>query len=334
MRGGDWGYGPHPGNAAALTAQAPPDIVRGSIKIGTAFGIPIRIHWSFFVLLLVVGMVEGWFYLITLLFGSVLLHELGHSLVARRFGIRVLDITFWPLGGMARMSHIPESPKVEGLVAIAGPLVNFLIIGISVMGLLFGYLLIPGFTVFDGLGLAVLHVSGINFLLGAFNLLPAFPMDGGRLLRAWLARGRDWVSATEGAVKVGRIVALGMVVGPLVLAFALPSIGRGFLAMPFIALYIYFVGTQELMAVRLRHGQNPFGRFGIFAGRGPTRPREAEPEWSVYAPEKSPPPTSGPGHAQRPSSWEGDRPSGGFDEERVRELERYRGRIRRYSEEE
>ena len=69
---------------------------------------------------------------IVALFGSVFLHELGHSLVARSFGIQVLDITFWPLGGMARMSHMPESPKVEGLVAIAGPAVNFVLAAISV----------------------------------------------------------------------------------------------------------------------------------------------------------------------------------------------------------
>jgi len=307
--------------------------VRGSIKIGTVFGIPIRIHWSFFVLLLAVVMVDGWYW-IPVLFGSVFLHELGHSLVAKRFGIRVLDITFWPLGGMARMSHIPESPRIEGLVAIAGPLVNFVITGLAVGGIMFGYLIFPGFSAFEGPGLAVLSAAWINLLLGAFNLLPAFPMDGGRLLRSWLARRRDWVSATEGAVKIGRLVALGMVVGPLVLSFVFPVIGRMFWAMPFIAIYIYFVGSQELMAVRLRHGQNPFGRFGIFAGRGPVRPQAAEPEWSVRPPPDSPSATSTPGEAQRPSSWEGSRPGQGFDEARVRELEQYRGRIRGYSDEE
>ena len=113
--------------------------MNGSLKIGTAFGIPIRIHWTFAILPTVMVALGTPFaaavLLLIVLFGCVFLHELGHSLVARGFGIRVLDISFWPLGGMARMSEIPESPKIEGLVAIAGPAVNFALAGLGVFAL-------------------------------------------------------------------------------------------------------------------------------------------------------------------------------------------------------
>ena len=107
----------------------------GSFKIGSVLGITVRVHWLFAVLIAFVllgplgrdgSIARGDLLLnLGLLFGVVFLHELGHSLVARRYGIRIFDITFWPLGGMARMSEIPETPRVEMWIAVAGPLVNF-----------------------------------------------------------------------------------------------------------------------------------------------------------------------------------------------------------------
>ncbi len=305
--------------------------MNGSLQIATAFGIPIRLHWSFLPFLflfaasvspaLAVPLVIG-------LFGCVVLHELGHSLVARHFGLEVVDITLWPLGGMARMTVIPEVPKVEFWVAIAGPLVN---VGLAALGFAVAFLgqaASSGFVAELAGGFAV-----INLLLGLFNLLPAFPMDGGRVLRAWLARRRDWLTATEQAVRTGRWVAFGMV------ALALLGSGSRYLAglgcvLPLIALFIWFFGGRELLSVRLRHGVSPFGAAGPAAAAFDGVRSEA---WDGEAP-PPPPPASKPvaspevGHtgvARRPSVWDpAVEPAGGFDEGKLRELERFHGRLR------
>ncbi len=287
--------------------------MNGSLKIGTAFGIPIRIHWTFLLLPYVLWLggsepatLLAW---IVVVFGCVLLHELGHSLVAKGFGIRVLDISFWPLGGMARMSEIPESPRIEGLVAIAGPAVNLALAGLGLLSAtLTGVLGTAGVTL-------SLWFAGINLLQGTFNLLPAFPMDGGRILRAFLARKRDWVSATELAVRVGRVVAGLMLVGSLAMMVLLPG---SVCILPLITLFIWIAGGRELLSVRLRHGLAPFGRG--FAG---PRPATAE---SASAGGAGAGPAVEPGAARRPAAWE--RPNSGFSDESIRELERYRGRLR------
>lgn len=295
-----------------------------AFKIATVLGIPIRIHWTFpLVLLFFAGSGSAGALAALLLFGCVLLHELGHSLVARRFGIRVVDITFWPLGGMARMSAIPEDPWVEGCIASAGPAVNFVLAGL-------------GF----GLSLAALSVAGpeslparlglyfclINLGMGLFNLLPAFPMDGGRILRAWFGRRLDWVSATERAVRIGRFIAALSLVASVWLAFE-----RGlFCAMPLVALFIWFAGARELMGVRLRHGISPFG-FSRFRQRPP------EPQWrAAEAADAENGEEQGepePGTAQRPVAWEPAAARRGFDEATIRALERFRGRLRRLGQE-
>jgi len=170
-----------------------------------------------------------------MLFGVVFLHELGHSLTAQAFGIRVLDITFWPLGGMARMAELPEKPKVEGLVAIAGPAVN----GVLFTGALGLHMLLGAYPKLDSLPGYFLY---INLAMGLFNLIPAFPMDGGRILRAWLARKREWVRATEIAVRVGRVFAFLMVLAGFY-SFILALIG----------MWVWWMGTRELWFVRMKH---------------------------------------------------------------------------------
>jgi Zn-dependent protease len=287
--------------------------VIGSIKIGTAFGIPIRIHWTFLAglyLLLVLGVeLQRALPLILVVFGCVLLHELGHSLVARGFGIRVLDITFWPLGGIARMNEIPESPRIEGLVAIAGPAVNFALCGLSVLALLLLSLLaLPG-------GGLVMYFGILNLVQGGSNLLPAFPMDGGRLLRAFLARKRSWLEATEIAVKVSRVLAALLFLASIAVMILSPS---SVCLMPLIAVFLWFAGTRELLAVRLRHGAAPFGRAWTGPGDADGRPAP-EPE----GPEE-------PGSARRPLHWQGLPDRGhGFSDELLRRIESYRGRLRR-----
>ncbi len=297
---------------------------------------------------------------ILLLFGLVFLHELGHSLVAQALGIRVLDITFWPLGGMARMSEIPENARTEALIAIAGPAVNFLLAGLAAPLFLLTSgaapdLSIPGTAGGAPLLSALLGLFiWINLALGLFNLVPAFPMDGGRILRAFLGRRGNWVEATARAVRVGRFFALAMVIG---------GIALGHCMLPIVGIWLWWVGGQELMAVRVRHGLFPFGNL---FGRRPPAPGagQAGPGFDPNAPPgptgQKPggsPFTGNPffrgqatgnarvrwrprGHAPdsqphpdqlRPDELDGPPPasSAGFSDEELRHMENLRGPLRR-----
>ncbi|QDU68962.1 site-2 protease family protein [Engelhardtia mirabilis] len=322
----------------------------GSIKIGQVFGITIRVSWLFVPLLMFVfagAVASSWVAVasVVLLLGSVFLHELGHSLVAQTFGIRVLDITFWPLGGMARMSEIPESPRIEGAVAFAGPAVNFVLVLLALPV----WFLVSAPSYGPTAPTLVESFIVVNLILGVFNLVPAFPMDGGRLLRALLGTRGDWVWATEQAVRFGRIVAVVMAI------VGLMAFGKSLILLPFIAIFVWFAGAQELAAVRLRHGRSPFTGQPIFGGgmgpdfaagdpRGGFNPfgaREPEPVHARPAPRSTPRPEprtfdqDGAGHARRPAGFDGadlnDIGRGGFTEEAVRRLESFRGRLRRRS---
>jgi Zn-dependent protease len=217
--------------------------VNGSIKIGSVLGITLRLHLLLLVMFGVfVFLLDENPLVLAMLFGCVLLHELGHSLVALAFGIRVVDITLWPLGGMARMTQIPESTRIEGLIAIAGPAVNFVL---ALLG--FGaWTLWGGPPQQDLLGWFI----GVNLVMGLFNLLPAFPMDGGRLLRAFLGRRGDWLGATVSAVRIGRWFALLLFVLGLT---GIPGVLGPNYVLPLVALFVWSSGIQELAAVRARH---------------------------------------------------------------------------------
>src|SRR5262245_54189875 len=173
--------------------------MRWSWKLGDVAGIGIYVHATF---LLLVGWValERWMptrsagaalsgvVMVLALFACVVLHELGHAMVARRYGIRTRDITLLPIGGMARLERVPEQPRGEFLVAIAGPAVNLLIAAALWLwlGITHGVEpLLGGFASTTGSFLEQLFAT--NIVLAVFNLLPAFPMDGGRVLRALLA---------------------------------------------------------------------------------------------------------------------------------------------------
>ena len=187
-----------------------------SFRLGTISGIPIRLHWLFLVLVAIVllrnGMAAGSgaaldaLTLLGILFGSVVLHELGHAVTARRFGAKVVDITLWPLGGLTRMTQMPERAIPEVCVAIAGPAVNALLLGI---GILLGGAVSTPWRRPDDLPIftppTLLDVfTSVNFALAAFNLAPAFPMDGGRALRGALSARSGYLHATELAVRIGR----------------------------------------------------------------------------------------------------------------------------------
>lgn len=205
-----------------------------SVKVATVSGIPIRVHASFLLILLWaawIGLTEtrgesaagsvGFMVLFTLLlFVCVVLHELGHSLVAQAFGVKVHDITLLPVGGVARLAGMPKRPAHEFLISAAGPAVNILL-AVLLGAVAFGWIgpsqLLRIFTTGRGLvrllsgqtGQSLIVLLALqNVLLALFNLIPAFPMDGGRLLRSLLAGFLPFRTATRAASFVGQGLAL------------------------------------------------------------------------------------------------------------------------------
>jgi len=172
------------------------------MTIATVSGIPIRLHWSFLALWAGLGLYAlsaGGFASLVMAFVlgvglllSVCLHELGHAMAAKRFGIETAHITMYPFGGVAAIKGMPEDPDQELVIALAGPAVNFVLV--AAFGLAWG--------AFGGRFLVAM--IGVNLMMGLFNLIPALPMDGGRVLRALLARRMGWVPASMLAIRIGR----------------------------------------------------------------------------------------------------------------------------------
>lgn len=243
-------------------------IVFGSFQLGSVLGIRVRMH----VLLAVLGVL---LYLargpagalgFVVLFAAVFAHELGHALAARRLGLGVADITLGPLVSMARI-HASESSRVEALVAVAGPAVNLalaalaaaltLALGKFAPEVLAPPLVAPGNTSAGSIPDQILaQALFFNLLLGVLNLVPAFPTDGGRILRAWLARRHGWLAATETAVRLGGAVAFACAVVGLFAVFSAVDAGvqLGGGALVLVAAWIGWTGRQELALVRARHG--------------------------------------------------------------------------------
>jgi Zn-dependent protease/CBS domain-containing protein len=192
----------------------------GSFKIGRAFGIDVKVHWSFFLLLAFFGYLafgdSGSFVdalvtvgIVVALFFCVLLHEFGHSLVAIRLGSEVQDITLLPIGGLARMKSLPERPIDEVKVAVAGPLVNVVLAPVFFgLALLFGGNLSVPTDILSGVGSLGQALGMINVALVVFNMIPAFPMDGGRVLRGLLATRLGPLRATDISSTVGQVFAV------------------------------------------------------------------------------------------------------------------------------
>jgi stage IV sporulation protein FB len=226
--------------------------MRWSFPIGRLLGSELRVHATFLLLLAYVGGSAYSFggldaalvnvaYVLAL-FACVIAHEYGHALTARRFGIPTPDITLLPIGGVARLMRIPEKPGQEVLVALAGPAVNvviFFVLWITA-GLSFEAAPLTGGMTFADLPR---ELATLNLILAAFNMIPAFPMDGGRVLRATLAMVTDRVKATRIAAGVGQVLAVG---------FGIYGFYIGSFIYPLIAVFIFMAARAEARDVRLR----------------------------------------------------------------------------------
>lgn len=211
-----------------------------SLKIFTIFGIPVELHISFLLLMLAIYIVALFnlipgvdviiAILITLLFVAVVLHELSHSYVALKYGVEIERIVLLPIGGISAMKELPKDPHQELRIALAGPLLNLVLALI-----LYPVFLFFGNSLSSSLNFLFYYFILLNLLLGAFNLLPAFPMDGGRVLRAFLAERMNFIKATELAASIGKQLAIIMaIIGIFFNPFLI-----------FIAIFVYIGADQE-----------------------------------------------------------------------------------------
>ncbi len=227
--------------------------MKWSFTIGSFGGTVVRVHFTLAILLAWIGLtyyamgggrsaLAGLIYII-LIFASVTAHEFGHVLVARRFGVRTPDIVLLPIGGASRMEAIPEDPRQEAMIGLAGPLVSLAIAGLLIA--LLGRLpslsdLAPERITSEVLPLAQLAIA--NVILAAFNLLPAFPLDGGRILRAGLTTRMGRLRATRAAARFGQIFAI---------LFGLIGLMSGNFLLMLIGIFLFFAASSENGTVRL-----------------------------------------------------------------------------------
>jgi Zn-dependent protease len=233
-----------------------------SWRLGSLAGFPIEVNVSFLILLGLVLVALGGLpgvVVMCLVFASVVLHELGHALVARRLGVRVSGIELSFFGGAAKMVQLPRTANHELAIAAAGPAVSLMLGGVS-------------------LGLAALTHIGFfawlgwtNLVIAGFNLIPALPMDGGRILRAALTRKMDYLRATELAVKVSRVAAV---------AFAILGL-MGAYQLLFLAPFLWLLGTRERMLAQMtahEYAQGPDGYRKRYYHSGPPHDADSGPE--------------------------------------------------------
>lgn len=223
-----------------------------SFSLGRLFGSELRIHVTFFLLLAWIGYAayaqDGWpaavenVLFVVALFACVVAHEFGHALTARRYGIKTPTITLLPIGGLAQLEKMPENPKQEIAVALAGPLVNVVIWGVLFV---LGAQTPPAmFVELDTTAPGFLErLAMVNLFLAVFNLIPAFPMDGGRVFRAVLTLRMDRVRATKIAAMAGQVVAF-------MLGYAGLMTGNPVLVL--IAVFVFVAANAESQDVAMR----------------------------------------------------------------------------------
>ena len=228
-------------------------MTKWSLKIGRFAGIDVYIHFTFLLLITwvafvywrqdqnVAAAVAGVTYLLTV-FLCVVLHEYGHALTAKRYGIKTRDIILLPIGGVARLERLPTNPLQELYVALAGPAVNIVIAIILFTWLKITETLVPLNAVSMTTGPFLERIMAINIFLVVFNLIPAFPMDGGRVLRAILATKKEYSQATQIAASIGQGIAIifgfiGMFYNPILL---------------FIAFFVWIGAAQESGVSKLK----------------------------------------------------------------------------------
>lgn len=223
-----------------------------SFSVGRLFGSELRVHVTFFLLLAWVGFAAygdgGWpaainnLLFILALFACVVAHEFGHALMARRYGIQTPDITLLPIGGLARLERMPEKPLQEVAVALAGPAVN-IVIWLVLVALGAG-MQVDTLENIDSTHIDLLsRLAYVNLFLAVFNLIPAFPMDGGRVFRALLCLRMDRVKATRSAALAGQIVAVG---------FGFLGLSTGNPILILIAVFVFIAANAESQDVAMR----------------------------------------------------------------------------------
>lgn len=246
-----------------------------SLKLFSVRDIDIRVHLTFPLILLWAafqfgvlggGGVSGGLFgiiVVLLLFVLVTLHELGHSFAALHYGVPVERIVLLPIGGVAQLAHMPDNPKQEFVIALAGPAVNVLLaLLLGAVGLAFGLPL--GNPLAGGITLSLTAVFSYiffyNVILAVFNMIPAFPMDGGRVLRSLLAMRLDYGRATKIAVRIGRGLAI---------LFGLYGLFNGAFFTVLIAIFIFSGATQEGRMVQFRQQLRGYTVQQAYANRIP-----------------------------------------------------------------
>ena len=261
-------------------------------SLGKLFGVDVKIHGTFLLLLAFIaisGLLQGGVFqallaiaLSGVVFSVVVMHEFGHILAARRYGIATKDVILSPIGGVARLQGLPSNPNAEIAIAAAGPAVNFVLAGLGFLvmqvplwaqaqgGVLFFAALLDWFIT-------------INLILLVFNLIPAIPMDGGRILRAFLSKRQGHLKATQTAAKVARWSALAM---------ALYAVYAGHFMLLLIAAFIFVMSWVEVMQAKVRQSQqNPL--FQVFRTMQSAGQAQASPYSGVVDQDGNPVTTGG-----------------------------------------
>lgn len=258
--------------------------MKRSFRIGTAAGIPLFLHWTFLLIPAYV-LISGTFMgrppfgmladltLVTVIFACVVLHELGHALAARRFGVQTKDIVLMPIGGVARLERMPKRPQEELVVALAGPAVNVAIAAVLLL-ITVPFIGISGLQNPTSLATDLVgNTIAVNVAMIVFNMLPAFPMDGGRVLRALLSIRIGHLKATKIAAGVGQSMAVLFGLGGL-LVFNNPML-------MFIAGFVYLGAAQEAKAAEVESSFEGVRVRDVMMTRFDAIPAQASAEWAL-----------------------------------------------------